>query len=366
MEDPEAKRADTGANGGIELTSPAIDESIVDDGTYVEEAVTMTPIIPIHTTRPRMQESEDDTAGSFEDTETAEQLLAQIDFATTTVEQAIATERNAVVLDEARYLRTQRETLANSADQKLQQLITRKNVCQSKSARYSKMLSIMQLTTITLALALTAFASIISIIEQEQNETFTGEAAIGINSTTPIVSGLIALLGTIIANKKLMDKIDTISQIINKTAYINSRIPSLIERIRNCQTLNEFEKLKAEYNGEPQQLLNSCNEQIGRILGLEETVINTEPIRYFQLRSQEGEANYIVQTENIRMQKKQRLDQLENRRYGDTPIDIKPIDTSNMDPIQFQDPTPFTDPAVTPTVIRPPVRTCWSRLCPGS
>lgn len=327
--------------------------------------------MPIQTNRPRIFESEEDD--TFDDTDIAEQLLAKIGSATETAERAIITERNMAVLDEARYLQALRETLANSADQKLKQLITRKDVCQAKSTRYSKLLSILQLLSIALALALTAFVSIVSIIEVERNESFTGDEAIGINTTTPIITCGIAILGAVIANKKLMDKIDTISQIINKTAYINSRIPSLIERIRTCQTMIEFEKLKAEYNGEPQQLLNSCNEQIGRILELEETVINTEPIRYFQLRSQEGEANHIVQTENIRIQKERRLEQLANSRYGDLEMGIDPIDPTNMEPVTFQDPTPFANPSDSrrywDTIAAPTTQqtgTCWSRLCPGS
>lgn len=328
----------------------------------------------VQTTRPATQDSEDDTVNSFDDT--AELLLAQIGTEVEAAETTVATEVNVALLDEARHLRNQRDNLANIVNRDLQNLVTRTHACRFKRTKYGRILSVMQIMGIALAIILGAFISVAGIVEREQNETFSGATAIGIDTVTPVVTTCIALLGALITHRKLMEKMEIISKAVEKSIYIQAQLPSIVDRVHNCKTLSDFEKLEAAYQGEPRKLLNSCNEQIGQALNLEDSVVNSESIQFYQLRSQSAEANYIVQSESIRLQKEQRLDQLANARRENAGIGVlEPIGTTRADPITFQDPgdehaSGNASHRYWDTVGTPPRRqangeeTCWTRLCP--
>jgi hypothetical protein len=327
----------------------------------------------IRTGRPT-QDSEDDTAGSFDDT--ADLLLAQIGTEVEAAEATVSTEMNAAMLDEARHLRAQRDNLANIVNRDLQNLITRTHACRFKRTKYGRILSIMQTMSIALAIALGAFLTVSGIVERELNTTFTGETTITLDSVTPVVTACIAMLGSLITHKKLMEKMETISKAVEKSIYIQAQLPSIIDRVHNCKTLRDFEKLEAEYQGEPRKLLNSCNEQIGQALNLEDSVVNSESIQFYQLRSQSAEANYIVQSESIRVQKEQRLEQLATVRRENTGINsIDSIDSTRVNPITFQEPGSeqrgqdasqmYWDTVGTSTGRQVNGQeSCWDRLCP--
>lgn len=308
------------------------------------------------------QEGEYEENASFDDT--IENLLAQIDSEVHTAETTVANEINATLLDEARHLRSQRANLASIIDRELKNLITRTHACRFKRTKYGRILSGMQMTGIVLAIALGAFVSVAGIVEQDLNETFTGAAAIAVDSTVPVVTACIALLGALVTHKKLMEKMEAISKAIEKSIYIQAQLPGLMDRVHGCKSLVDYEKLESEYQGEPSRLITSCKEQIGQALSLEDDVVHSEAIQFYQIRAQASEANYIVQSENIRVQKNQKLERLARVEQN---IEVAGEETpvGTMDPIEVPVPT-YWDTVGTHTHHRSSSaqETCWSKLCP--
>lgn len=262
---------------------------------------------------------EDD--GTFDDT--AEALLLQIENTLHETEATVVTEVNATILDEARHLRSLKHNLEMTITRQLKNLIIRTHICRFKHTSDGRLLFGMNTTITMMGIFIALYATIIGIVELEQNQTLTGTDAIIVKSVTPVIGAVVAVVGGLIQGKKLSQKLEVAGNIVDKSAYIQSRLPSLIDRVRSCNTILEFEKVEAEYRGETRTLINSCEELIGRVLKLEDMVVHAESIQYFQLRRQASEAEYVVESARIAALKDQRLERLsETGECLDESIDV--------------------------------------------
>ncbi len=312
------------------------------------------------------QEETDEGGDSFNDT--ADALLLQIGATLDETNAVVTTELNTALLDDARHLRYRMNFLAASITRQLKNLEVQTHICRFKYAAHHRIFSAMNITTIVLGVCISLYSTVIEIVERQSNHTIQGIAGIFVDSVTPTLGAIIALLGILISAKKLRETMETIGKIIEKSAYIQSRLPGLIDRVENCKSLQEFEQVEAEYQGETRTLLSSCDEQIGQILNLEDSVLHSERIQFFKLRQQTSEANYVVHSAEISALKDYQLSQVINRIAVEEDDDDGDV-TENAErqdlalPSQTMDPSAYNwDNAMRPPA-SPANGTCWTRMC---
>ena len=279
-----------------------------------------------------------------------EDFISEIDDVVYETEETVLTEVNAAILEDTRHLNSEIVRLSNTITKVLKDLSIQTDICRSKNSKFSKKVGILLMGTLIVSIVTILYETVYATILRSENVTINSDTKIVLDIFPAIFSALTAFFTGIIALKKYIPKMQEIGRIVQISMGIQSRIPSLKNRVQGCTSLEQFAKLELEYEAEQIQI-NSCIEKIGQAINLTDKVVHSEGIQYQKLRLLKSGAQYTVNSARINAMKDVQLAQISN-------MDAIDIESGTLDQIQVPDET-WDEPSSTPTNTN-----CWSNLCP--
>tara|TARA_B100000686_G_scaffold353302_1_gene458359 strand:+ start:1962 stop:2780 length:819 start_codon:yes stop_codon:yes gene_type:complete len=173
---------------------------------------------------------------------------------------------------------------------KIEKLTIRFNILRFKYRDYKKWYDLTNISIIIISTLLTIIESVKSIftIEKSLNTTLTKT----FNLLPIIFSCSISLSASILKFKKFQEKMEVMSKCIEKSISTSYRLQRIQEKIINIKTLQDLDKLKEIFEGEPYEVYANSQEEIEKNLKYKDLVTHMQTYYNLNLKYKKSFANY--------------------------------------------------------------------------
>ena len=169
----------------------------------------------------------------------------------------------------------------------------------------------LQIIIIVLSSIITLFGTILLSVETTINTTLSIEAQVATDAVPVSIASVITILGSIISLKKYGIKTENLAKTVERCVEIRTKLNGLKEQVNGCKDADCLNNLYKSYHGDILVQMNTCQEQVGRLINLEDQIISGEKISYLENRQQESNAAFEIRQAEIYRHKSRVLQQLE-------------------------------------------------------